>query len=217
MCWGYSQSKWVAERLVAAAGERGLPVTIHRAPFITGHAQTGAWNTDDFICHLVRGIVALGAMPDLSSSMDIVPVDYVARAIIRLAQRPEAAGRRFHLCARAEVPWSALAEWLVANGYPVRSEPYGAWLARLPGLRGSNHPLAPFLPLFLEKSGADRPTVPEVFLQSVHARIDGTATARMLAALHVATPAIDGTLWANYLAALAAARMLPKPDSATVQ
>ena len=37
---------------------------------------TGAWNSDDFICRLVRGVVALGAMPDLSASMDLVPVDY---------------------------------------------------------------------------------------------------------------------------------------------
>jgi thioester reductase-like protein len=211
---GYSQSKWVAERLVTAAGRRGVPVTVHRAPFITGHSGTGAWNSDDFICRLVRGIVALGAMPDLAASMDIVPVDYVARGIVQLSVRPELAGQRFHLCARSEVPWSDLAGWLGQQGYAIRRESYPAWLERLPALRGTDHPLAPFLPLFLEKLAADRPTVPEVFLQSVHARIDGTATAHLLGASQLDAPVIDAALWTTYLTALAAAGLLPAPTTA---
>jgi thioester reductase-like protein len=209
---GYSQSKWVAERLVTAAGARGLPVTVYRAPFITGHAVTGAWNSDDFICRLVRGIVALGAIPELSASMDIVPVDYVARSIARLAQAPESAGRRFHLCAAAEVPWSALAGWFVENGYTVRREAYAAWLTRLPALRGTDHPLAPFVTLFLEKSAPEQPTVPEVFLQSVHSRIDGTATAQRLATAGIVAPVIDRVLWRTYLSSLVADGLLPAPS-----
>ncbi len=208
---GYSQSKWVAERLVAAAGERGLPVTIHRAPFITGHGGTGAWNRDDFICRLVRGIIALGAMPDLAATMDIVPVDYVAGGVVWLSRQPASAGRRFHLCAAEAVPWAALAGWLAEAGYPVRPEPYADWLARLPALRGTDHPLAPFVPLFLEKGGADQLTVPEVFLQSAHARLDGAVTARALAAAGRPAPPIDGALWRRYLERLRAAGALPPP------
>jgi thioester reductase-like protein len=33
---GYSQSKWVSERLVKIAGDRGLPITIHRPPLVSG-------------------------------------------------------------------------------------------------------------------------------------------------------------------------------------
>lgn len=210
---GYSQSKWVAERLVTAAGVRGLPVTVYRAPFITGHSETGGWNTDDFICRLVQGIAALGAMPDLSASMDIVPVDYVARALVRLAQQPALAGRRFHLCAGNEVPWPALAGWLGENGYAVQVEPYARWLTRLPALRGTTHALAPFVPLFLEKPAPDQPTVPEVFLQSIHSRIEGTETARTLAPLRLTPPVINAALWRTYLASLAADGLLPAPAS----
>jgi myxalamid-type nonribosomal peptide synthetase MxaA len=38
---GYSQSKWVSERMVEAAAERGLPVTVWRTAFIAGHSRTG--------------------------------------------------------------------------------------------------------------------------------------------------------------------------------
>ena len=208
---GYSQSKWVAERLVTAAGERGLPVTIHRAPFITGHRETGAWNRDDFICRLVRGIIALGTMPDLAASMDIVSVDHVARGLVYLSQQPASAGRRFHFCAPNAVPWTDLADWLGAAGYPVQREAYATWLQRLAPLRGSDHPLAPFVPLFLEKAGPDRPTVPEVFLQSAHARLDGSATLAALAGAGLPPPVIDGALWRRYLTALQAQGELPPP------
>jgi thioester reductase-like protein len=208
---GYSQSKWVAEQLVNAAAERGLPVTLHRAPFITGHSETGAWNSDDFICRLVRGVVALGAMPDLAASMDIVPVDYVARAIVRSALQPDPMRRRLHLCAANVVPWSDLASWLSAAGYAVQREPYAAWLQRLPALRNTTHPLAPFVPLFLEQAGPGQLTVPEVFLQSAHARLDGTETQARLGASGLDAPAIDGSLWHRYLAALQARGELSAP------
>jgi len=45
---GYSQSKWVSERLVAIARDRGLPVCIYRPPLVSGHSQTGLWNTEGF-------------------------------------------------------------------------------------------------------------------------------------------------------------------------
>jgi thioester reductase-like protein len=171
----------------------------------------------------VRGVIALGAMPDLSASMDLVPVDYVARAITTLSRDPASVGQRFHLAARAEVPWSALAPILVANGHAVRRLPYAEWLTLLPALRGTDHPLAPFLALFLERGTGSLPalsdsttlnrTVPEVFLQSIHSRLDNTTTAQRLSARSLDTPALDAPLWSTYLAALARAGLLPTPSA----
>jgi hypothetical protein len=53
--------------------------------------------------------------------------------------------------------------------------------------------------------------VPEVFLQSAHARLDGAATARLLRASQLDAPVIDGALWGTYLAALAARGELTQP------
>jgi thioester reductase-like protein len=38
---GYAQSKWMAEHIVLQAGELGVPVTILRLPFVSGHTNTG--------------------------------------------------------------------------------------------------------------------------------------------------------------------------------
>jgi thioester reductase-like protein len=38
---GYGQTKWVAEKLVATASDRGLPVSILQVGRVSGHSQTG--------------------------------------------------------------------------------------------------------------------------------------------------------------------------------
>lgn len=60
---GYSQTKWVAEKLVKIAGDRGLPVTIHRPPLIGGDSETGIGNTHDFINLMVKGCLQMGCFP----------------------------------------------------------------------------------------------------------------------------------------------------------
>lgn len=82
---GYNQSKWVADTLVRAARDRGLPVTVHRPARITGDSRTGAGNPDDYFSALLKCCVEVGCVPDLAESTDMSPVDYVAGAIVTLA------------------------------------------------------------------------------------------------------------------------------------
>ena len=63
---GYTQSKWVAEKLITIARNRGLPVSIYRPPLIAGDSQTGIWNTDDFTCRFIKGCIQMGSMPDMN-------------------------------------------------------------------------------------------------------------------------------------------------------
>ena len=58
---GYGQSKWVAERLVEQARERGMRAYIHRPGRLTGHTVTGAFNDDDFLVQLLDACGRLGS------------------------------------------------------------------------------------------------------------------------------------------------------------
>ena len=58
---GYMRAKWVAEELVVQARARGLDVSIYRPGTIAGHARTGAFNPDDFVCALIKGCIQLGS------------------------------------------------------------------------------------------------------------------------------------------------------------
>ena len=82
---GYSQTKWVSDRLVWEAGQAGLPVTIYRPPLIGGNARPDRdgrhhWQEGNLLQRLLQGCLQLGKVPDLEWELDAVPVDYVADA-----------------------------------------------------------------------------------------------------------------------------------------
>jgi thioester reductase-like protein len=127
---GYAQTKWVAERLVAQAGERGLPVRIHRAGRIIGDSRTGEWRPGDATGELLRVSAHLGEVPDLDP-IDLTPLDYVADAIVTLADRPSCAGRVFHLSHPSPTSPRVLADGLARAGRPVSVVPVEQWFADL--------------------------------------------------------------------------------------
>ena len=61
---GYGQSKWVAEGLMQAAAQRGIPMTIFRPDNILGDSRTGVLNTNDMTYSLVRAIFKMGSVPE---------------------------------------------------------------------------------------------------------------------------------------------------------
>jgi thioester reductase-like protein len=123
---GYAQSKWVAEKLVVHAAQRGLPASIYR-PNIGPHSVTGVFNPSDHVSLMLKGCVQLGAAPNLDLRVSGAPVDYVAAAIVHLSGRPEALGRVFHLVNENDMTWSELCGWFSSWGYRISVEPYGTW------------------------------------------------------------------------------------------
>lgn len=128
---GYAQSKWVAERLVAQARSRGMQVNIYRLGNVTGHSQTGVWNTTDFVTRSLKSFIQLGSMPVLDGTLDLLPVDFVAKAIVHLAQEPQSLGRTFHMSHPRPVSAGLLRGWLETLGYSLRSLSQTEWLDEL--------------------------------------------------------------------------------------
>ncbi|WNG44103.1 amino acid adenylation domain-containing protein [Archangium minus] len=128
---GYAQSKWVAERLVAQARDRGAQVAIYRLGNVAGHSRTGAWNTTDFVSRTLKSFIQLGSMPELDGTLDLLPVDFVAKAITHLSREPRSLGRTFHLSHPRPVPAWHLRGWLATLGYQLRSVSQAEWLDEL--------------------------------------------------------------------------------------
>ncbi|HEY9843600.1 MAG TPA: thioester reductase domain-containing protein, partial [Candidatus Obscuribacterales bacterium] len=85
---GYAQSKWAAE---AWLRRQEVEAWIYRPGLITGDSRSGHGPRHDWLGGLIRGLVALGAVPELPASadellVDITPVDYVAAGIVQLMQ-----------------------------------------------------------------------------------------------------------------------------------
>ncbi|MDI2125657.1 thioester reductase domain-containing protein [Yinghuangia seranimata] len=209
---GYVTGKWVAERLVQQAGERGLPVRIHRPGRISGHSITGACQLDDGIWHFVRAIALLGLAPEVGASDDdgpdvsFSPVDHVARAIVRLSAHDSAAhvGRApvRYLVNPSRMPLRELIGH-VAKRFPVSYAPPDEWLERLWAARHGHDGallkagvLVPYYRALL--TGAGRPPV-----------VDDRDTVRDLEGVGMACPPLDGALVGVYFDYFEAAGFLP--------
>ncbi|MHC5759315.1 non-ribosomal peptide synthase/polyketide synthase [Nostoc sp.] len=128
---GYAQSKWVAEKIVMMARDRGLPCSIYRLGRITWHSQTGAWNSNDMFYRFIKSCIQIKSAPEMNSTVEITPVDYLTKALIHLSQQPESLGKAFHLINSDSAPWSQFINCIRSLGYPLQQLPYEDWQAEL--------------------------------------------------------------------------------------
>ncbi len=133
---GYVSSKWVAEQLVHAARDRGIPTTVFRPGRVSGHSGTGIGGTTDSFWLIVRTMLELGAVPHFAGDhtgieVDLVPVDYVARAVAELAGRPESVGTTYHIRNPHLVSLDAVVHALREAGYRLDVVSPEDWSTRL--------------------------------------------------------------------------------------
>jgi len=144
---GYSQSKWVAEKLVMQARDRGLPVCIYRPSDISGHSQTGISNLDDFLNRKIKGCIQVGMLPPMDDiEYNMVPVDYVSRAIVHLSRQSESLGKAFHLVNPRSILWGEISNRIRSLGYPLEQTSFAQWRTEIS--RQKENALYPLLSLF---------------------------------------------------------------------
>jgi thioester reductase-like protein len=125
--FGYIHTKWVAEKLLAEARTRGMPIVIYRPTIIGWHSETGIANPTDFVCIFLRACLSERLAPELDIVLDIVPLDYVARTLIHIAQQPAALGKCFHLSNPHPTHWRRLLDICNSLGYEMELRPYRSW------------------------------------------------------------------------------------------
>jgi amino acid adenylation domain-containing protein/thioester reductase-like protein len=128
---GYTQSKWVAEKIVMIARDRGLPCSIYRLGRVTWHSQTGVWNSNDIFYRFIKSCIQLKSAPEMNSMEKITPVDYLAKALINLSQQPKSLGKAFHLISSHSAPWSQFIKCIRSMGYPLQQLSDEDWQAEL--------------------------------------------------------------------------------------
>ena len=196
---GYSQTKWVAEKLVKVARDRGLPVTIHRPPLIAGDSTTGICNTHDFINLMTKGCLQMGSFPDVDYMLDMSPVDYVSKAIVYLSRQKESIGKAFHLQHPQPISLKDLVEWVRSFGYPVEMISYEKWQSELiNNVSSVENPLYTLRPFLLERWSDEQVTIPDLYLQARRPTISCQATLKALSGSSIVCPPIDAKLLMTY-------------------
>lgn len=201
---GYSQTKWVSEKLVKIASSRGLPVTIYRPPLIAGHSETGVSNTEDFICLMLKGCVQMRSFPDIDYWLDMSPVDYVSKAIVYLSQQPESISKAFHLQHPEPIHFNQLVDWISRLGYTIEQLPYEDWLIKLQTTAVTpDNPLYTLRPFLLQRWSEEQLTATELYMQARRpAEISCQETLKGLAGSGIVCPPLDAKLFSNYLSYL---------------
>ncbi|MGB3299154.1 MAG: thioester reductase domain-containing protein, partial [Phormidesmis sp.] len=153
---GYNRSKWVAEQLVAQVRDRHLPTTIYRPGPLSGHSETGVFNPNDFLYRLMQGYVQSGMAPQGETPLDLLPIDYAAKAIVHLSQQPTAIGKAFHLIHPQPASSNLLFTACQSAGYPIERVPYATWHQKLLHIAQGDqtHPLYPLVALFSSRQNA---------------------------------------------------------------
>lgn len=98
----YEQAKAEAEAVVLREIAEGLRATVHRPSMVVGDSQDGRIIHFQVFYYLIRflaGSRTKGVLPEFGDvKLDLVPADYVARAILASGGRQDSLGRILHLC-----------------------------------------------------------------------------------------------------------------------
>ena len=195
---GYAQSKWVAEKLISVAGSRGIPVTIYRPGLISASAQTGAANLTDSLSRFVLACMQLGCVPDINAEINMMPVDYVSRAIIALSMRDDVFGRALNLVNWHSSSFQDISDSLLSSDLPMQRISYEEWRARC-GQNGALTALLEFYPERLDQNGT---ASAETAAAMAGPRINFLDALNMLEAEGVRCPQITPQLLRNYISYL---------------
>lgn len=105
---GYNLSKWVGERILERARERGVRVNLYRPGNISFNSLNGVCQPHkNRLMLMLKGSIQLGQVPEFSLNFDLMPVDFLARFIAFHASRYQPEHAVFNLHNPEPLSWDA--------------------------------------------------------------------------------------------------------------
>ncbi|KAH9955362.1 acetyl-CoA synthetase-like protein [Russula dissimulans] len=152
---GYSESKWVAERILDAAAERtALRPVVVRLGQVCGDGN-GAWNEKEWFPSLIKSALTLGCLPSLDGTVAWITAPDAAAAMLEMARiSPPPGAHTLHVVHPRGVPFNALIA-SAASSLDVPLVPYPEWLSRL----SQEHKAQSYSAANLEKAQAENPAL----------------------------------------------------------
>ncbi|MEV0219550.1 amino acid adenylation domain-containing protein [Streptomyces sp. NPDC050704] len=213
LVYGYQQSKWASERLLEQAAERGLPVTLHRLGRVVGAPDTGYVNERDFLWSVLRSGIPAGIVPDLFDAEVWTPVDYVARAVVRLSLTTPPSGTVFNHAPVPQIRLADLYDWVREYGYAAERLPLAQWRTRLPRAADVAATTGAFFDSWSDNGAAENSDA-EPDLGLGHVRADNVL--RGLEGTGISCPQADRALVFRYLDHCVKTGILPAPAAREV-
>ncbi len=208
---GYSESKWVAEKMVQIAQSRGLKATVLRPGEITGAPGTGIWKMTDMVSRFIVACIHMRMVPLLQQKIHMTPVDYVSGAITALSLRADSYGHGFNIINKNVKTVPELVDIIKAFGYPLELIPFDDW-KKLLVAADDNNALKLLQSLFFEEK-PEREKIERRY-SDLEAEHEVTNTLKGLNGTAVVCPPVDDKLVHTYLNGFIKLGYLPKPTPA---
>ena len=167
-------------------------------------------NTDDFVWRMVKGCVQLGLVPNINNTINMVPVDHVAKctSLAAISSLPHAGMTVLHITARPLPTFNDLLSSLARYGFPTTQCEYLVWRRKLElhVMEVQDNALFPLLHFVLD----DLPTSTKA------PELDDANTSALLASCaQDLNSTVSRALMGKYLAWLVGASFLPPPSMST--
>ena len=194
---GYSETKWVCEKLVAEAQRRGLRTSVYRPGEIIGGLKEGVWKLEDMISRTLVGCIQMRAVPEMDISLPLTPVDFVSNAIANISCQSGAIGKQFNIINKHLTNTGAISGFVKKAGFKFTVLPYETWCDRLSQIPPSENVLSILARLFTDKRGEGE-TLIERYGEK-QARLDTGNTDALLEGSGVVCPRLDKKYFYKYL------------------
>jgi amino acid adenylation domain-containing protein/thioester reductase-like protein len=207
---GYTSTKWVAEKLVMLAQDRGIPCCIYRFGLVTGDTQQGRYDKDQWLYRLISSAIHLGYYPtDYCPAIGLIPVDIAAKSLVFLSQyKQHATGAQttFHLSNPEQIDIRRFFEvYNMSCGHSkqLKALAFKQWLQKLKQFVdsiGENEAdnITSIYPLLMQYAGRSEDDQPN---QNTGTAVEilCTSTLKLLGKGDLSFPAIDQSLIETYL------------------
>jgi len=131
---GYSQSKWVAEKIIIRAFDKGLPGTIFRPSTIGGDVSSGVSNPIDLVNRIICSIILLNSYPEnIAGYINWAPVNFCSSTIVEIGQNWNKANHLiFHLVnEKCNTSWKKIISSIKSYGYNIKPVKDEEWIEML--------------------------------------------------------------------------------------
>ena len=119
---GYSQSKYVSEKMVHFMLDRGLPGTIYEIGYLS--LDYDRFNPTDSFESFLQLCMELKLVPEIDADFDYTPITSVAREMVQTAQKPNFQQHKLSLHHAVPLPWSTIVAALCAVKPDVKPMPF---------------------------------------------------------------------------------------------
>jgi thioester reductase-like protein len=144
---GYVASKWVGEKIIMTAMERRIPCNIFRLGLVWADSEQGRYDELQRDYRILKSSLLAGVgIQNYQPLMPPTPVDFVARAIVSLANRYPNGEGTFHISSTSPIAEGLFERCNAVAGTSLELVPFYDWVCEVKRLHYAGQSL-PAVPL----------------------------------------------------------------------